>query len=425
MEDYNIQTNTNINIDSLYESVYVKALKKISLTSKYDDVEFTTYHGNMNMTSNNNINIKAQQDDISIMSLHGNINMNSDGKTKIVSNETLINTKKSIHLKSKTENILLETLIADVNINSKNDVNIVSLDNNINIIGNNDITLSTNVGNVSVNSYEGIINENAYLDINITSKTGNINIESVAGSINETSLDDLSLTSSNGAININSSENISLITGSNNQVTANNIINAPYIWQASYLLVPTGGIMPFAGTSSPGGWLLCDGTAISRSTYSILFLVIGTTYGSGNGTTTFNLPDFRNRMPIGVSESYNLGITGGASTKTLSISEIPAHTHTGTTDSSGSHTHSVNDPGHNHQYYMSRDDGNSSNNAGQNPAGDAFGSDYGNNTSTSTTGITINSNGSHTHSFTTNNTGGSNSFSIMPPYLAVNYIIKY
>ena len=58
-----------------------------------------------------------------------------------------------------------------------------------------------------------------------------------------------------------------------------------------YPLIPVGGLMPYAGATSPEGWLLCDGTAINRTTYANLFALIGTTYGSGNGTTTFNVPD--------------------------------------------------------------------------------------------------------------------------------------
>lgn len=63
--------------------------------------------------------------------------------------------------------------------------------------------------------------------------------------------------------------------------------------------IPTGAIFPFTSSTVPSGWLLCDGSAILRSLYSQLFDVIGTTYGSGNGTTTFNLPDLRGRIVAG------------------------------------------------------------------------------------------------------------------------------
>lgn len=65
----------------------------------------------------------------------------------------------------------------------------------------------------------------------------------------------------------------------------------------------TGVIVPFAGTSAPAGWLLCDGSEVSRVNYSKLFDVIGTAYGSGDGETTFNLPDLREAMPKGIGSS--------------------------------------------------------------------------------------------------------------------------
>jgi microcystin-dependent protein len=69
---------------------------------------------------------------------------------------------------------------------------------------------------------------------------------------------------------------------------------------ASAALIPLGIVLPFAGSASPSGeWLLCDGAAVSRSTYQALFNTIGTAYGSGDGSTTFNLPDMRGRMPVG------------------------------------------------------------------------------------------------------------------------------
>jgi hypothetical protein len=79
---------------------------------------------------------------------------------------------------------------------------------------------------------------------------------------------------------------------------------------------PVGVITPYGGTSAPTGFLLCDGSAVSRTTYSSLFGVIGTTFGSGNGTTTFNVPDMRQRFPMGKAASggtgATLGGTGGA-----------------------------------------------------------------------------------------------------------------
>ena len=79
---------------------------------------------------------------------------------------------------------------------------------------------------------------------------------------------------------------------------------------------PTGVTLPFAGRYAPDGYLLCDGRAVRRDVYSRLFGVIGTTYGSGDGMWTFNIPDYRGRVPVGFSpgetEFATLGQAGGA-----------------------------------------------------------------------------------------------------------------
>jgi microcystin-dependent protein len=88
-----------------------------------------------------------------------------------------------------------------------------------------------------------------------------------------------------------------------------------------------GEVTMWAGIAAPLGWLACDGTAVSRSTFAALFNVIGTNYGVGDGTTTFNVPDLRARAPRGVSPSYPIGSTGGADTHAIAIGNLPPHTH--------------------------------------------------------------------------------------------------
>lgn len=81
------------------------------------------------------------------------------------------------------------------------------------------------------------------------------------------------------------------------------------------LLVPTGSIIAYGGSAAPSEWFLCDGTAKSRTTEAALFAVYGTTFGAGDGSTTFNLPDLRQRFPLGKAASgtgATLGGTGGA-----------------------------------------------------------------------------------------------------------------
>jgi microcystin-dependent protein len=96
---------------------------------------------------------------------------------------------------------------------------------------------------------------------------------------------------------------------------------------------PPGEIKMWATGTAPTGYLLCAGAAVSRTTYATLFAVIGITFGSGDGATTFNLPDFRDRMPIGAGTTYALNASGGSADAV-----VVNHTHTTT----------VTDPGHQH-----------------------------------------------------------------------------
>lgn len=106
----------------------------------------------------------------------------------------------------------------------------------------------------------------------------------------------------------------------------------------------TGTVTMYAGSTGtvPPGYLLCDGQAVDRDDYADLFDAIGTTYGVGDGSTTFNVPDMRGRVCVGKdaaqTEFNTLNKSGGAKTHTLSIGEMP------------SHNHAVSDPGHQHDF---------------------------------------------------------------------------
>jgi microcystin-dependent protein len=97
--------------------------------------------------------------------------------------------------------------------------------------------------------------------------------------------------------------------------------------------IPVGTVFAYAGSTVPTGWLDCDGAAVSRTTYADLFAAIGTDYGPGDGTTTFNLPDLRSRSILGAGApgggltTRARGDTGGAETHTLTTAEISAHDH--------------------------------------------------------------------------------------------------
>ena len=105
-------------------------------------------------------------------------------------------------------------------------------------------------------------------------------------------------------------------------------------------LAPAGVVLPFAGSTAPTGWLLCFGQAVSRTTYAALFTALGTSYGAGDGSTTFALPDLRGRIPGGKDnmggsaasrlttagsgvDGTTLGAAGGAQTHTLTNAQLP------------------------------------------------------------------------------------------------------
>ena len=131
-------------------------------------------------------------------------------------------------------------------------------------------------------------------------------------------------------------------------IAVGQIVTVSYNSSASAFLLSTsektGAIMPFAGSTAPDGWVLSYGQAISRTTYAALFAVLSTTYGTGDGSTTFNLPDLRGRAIAGTDDmggtsadrltgltggvnGDTLGGTGGEESHILSIAEMPSHDH--------------------------------------------------------------------------------------------------
>lgn len=114
-----------------------------------------------------------------------------------------------------------------------------------------------------------------------------------------------------------------------------------------------GQIIAYAGENEPTGWLKCDGRAVLRNRYPDLFAVIGTTYGSGDGSTTFNLPDLTEKFPVGSGTNYAVGSTGGEKTHTLVNNELPklwgSIPHTAYAESSVGGVFSVVDSGDHYQ----------------------------------------------------------------------------
>lgn len=176
---------------------------------------------------------------------------------------------------------------------------------------------------------------------------------------------------------------------------------------------PAGSMLAFGGSSAPTGWLICDGSAVSRTTYSDLFAVCGTTYGAGNGTTTFNLPDLRSRFPIGSGTFAALGSNEGTSAE---ASRTTAHTHNAGTlanSSDGSHTHAAGTLTTS-DFTMNDTQNTTATGSAGRLNGDAHNITHNHNV-TGDTG----SAGSHTH-----NISGATASTSAVPYTSVNWIIK-
>lgn len=222
-------------------------------------------------------------------------------------------------------------------------------------------------------------------------------------------------------------------------------------------LTKPGMVMIDCTGSIPDGWLLCNGQAISRTIYANLFTAIGTIWGSGDGSTTFNVPNFQGRFPVGGGTWTTLGAYGGASAVTLTIANMPAHSHTGSTiASSGAHTHTTDGESTTHNHAISSASaGNHSHSISNvissttsttavgalrgtgtqsNPVfviGGAITDTTGNHTHSPSSGTesalhthAIQSSGAHTHTVTVASQGSGTSFSILPPFAGVNWIIK-
>jgi microcystin-dependent protein len=189
-----------------------------------------------------------------------------------------------------------------------------------------------------------------------------------------------------------------------------NIATTAFVDTATIGLVPIGGVVAYAASAAPANFAILNGQAISRTTFAALFALIGTTYGSGDGSTTFNLPDLRGRVIAGVDgganrlttasmSSQTLAGVGGTESITLGPSQIPAHTH----------PNSLTDNGHVHGYQEF------SAGSGTVGGGGSFGANVAANTNAAVTGITI-----------TNaaNTGGGGSHLNVQPTMELTLLVR-
>jgi microcystin-dependent protein len=170
--------------------------------------------------------------------------------------------------------------------------------------------------------------------------------------------------------------------------------------------IPTATIIPWSDSSVPSGFLDCNGAAVSRTTYADLFAVIGTTYGAGDGSTTFNVPNLEDNVTVGKSPGKSVGSTGGANTApvttsgnvagstanaTLSTAQLASHSHSQGGQSGPQH---IFPSGFSFRFYVPVNTGNTG------------------------------SGGGHSHNMSANFAGNTANPSVLQPYLTLNYIIK-
>jgi len=174
----------------------------------------------------------------------------------------------------------------------------------------------------------------------------------------------------------------------------------------------TGTVLPFAVNTAPVGWLACNGAAVSRTTYADLFAAIGNTFGSGDGSTTFNVPDLRGEFIRGWDDGR--GIDSGRSFGSSQSDLIVNHTHSGTTNTDGAHIHSTRLGNDDDQNFTG---GVSSGTNRQRPPADAGTRGPGRYPVDTTLS-------EHNHGFTTGNPSASSGSETRPTNVALLYCIK-
>lgn len=218
-------------------------------------------------------------------------------------------------------------------------------------------------------------------------------------------------------------------------------VDGNLIREAPFGVMPVGGIVSWGSDTPPSGWLLLDGSQKSRVTYKALFEKWGTTYGVGDGSTTFNLPDTRGRFILGKAVSATgsvLGEIGGSLDHTHSVAGMSvsgstnangghSHSGSGSTSTNGSHAHSQG--AHSHALFTVGALDTDGNAAGASVAGQSSQTDIFNDSGTSANGdhshsvsISTDSVGDHVHTFSASVTGGDIG-TANPAYIVFNQIV--
>ena len=202
-------------------------------------------------------------------------------------------------------------------------------------------------------------------------------------------------------------------------ITANNYYARGNYYLNNYILIPAGTIIQSASIDEPEGWFDCDGRTLNVGLFSKLFNAIRYTYGGTD--ISFNIPDIRGRVCVGSGagnalSTRTLGTAGGEENHILNVNEMPSHSHTGTTDLGGTHSHTSNATGG--SLGLAFADGN-------NTVTEADGSSGELNVWTLPRALSINTDGNHSHNFTTGNSGSGGAHNNMQPFIVLRYLIKY
>lgn len=234
-------------------------------------------------------------------------------------------------------------------------------------------------------------------------------INAIADAVDTLLLDARKTIVKKAGVSVGTRRGINLIEGSNVTLTISDDSGNDEVDVTIAAAVPTGYTHPagaiemYGGSSAPTGWLLCDGTAVSRATYAALFTAISTAYGTGDGSTTFNVPDFRGRTAFGKGTNTNVDALGENDGITV-VQRQPYHKHTVV----------VTDPGHTHSL------GSGSGVVAVTPGAGTY--QY---TSESNNGLnSITTTGSATTGITVTAGVTASGVTDMVPFLVVNYIIK-
>lgn len=333
--------------------------------------------------------------------------------------------------------------------------------NNVNIKGTNKIIFGDSVNLSIYTNGTGSFVDNAVGNLSLRTTTGSITLESTGGeTLSKFSVDGASELYHNNSKKIETTSTGAIVTGVtsttnlnvSNNTSISGIATIGQIFSQS--IAPIGSVVMWSGnvTSVPTGWLLCNGSPVSRTTFSALFAITGTTFGAGNGSTTFNLPNLTDRFIIGSSANGGTTVTG-AVTRTGGTKDavVVSHNHTGTTDGNNrGHNHGIGSDGnHNHlvvnsgeiggsrfsslvdnggRPFMVRTGSYSQDNYRYAIAGTGSGPDSGRSNdagSHSHGGGTGGESQNHTHTFTTSTQGVSGTDANLPPYIALGYIIRY